>query len=71
MRDPKRIYPLCMKLAEYWSKVPDWRLTQLISNVIGDSPFNFYLEDDEVERAFDSYFNGVEIECDGKEKATD
>lgn len=34
MRDPKRITPFCEDLAELWSKVPDWRFGQLMSNLM-------------------------------------
>ena len=33
MRDPNRIYKVCNALAEQWSRVPDWRLTQLFNNL--------------------------------------
>ena len=34
MRDPNRIDYYCDELAEVWHKVPDWRLGQLIVNII-------------------------------------
>ena len=34
MRDPKRIDEFCTELAQLWHKVPDWRLGQLIVNII-------------------------------------
>lgn len=48
MRDPNRIYKICYALAEQWSRVPDWRLTQLFNNLqrYDDSDL-FYLEEDE------------------------
>lgn len=36
MRDPNRIPEFCNELAEIWSKVPDWRFGQFISNVMGE-----------------------------------
>ena len=58
MRDPKRIKIFCDKLADIWeNECPDWRFTQLISNVLGDNPFNFYIEDDKIIEIFDKYFN--------------
>ena len=52
MRDPNRIYKYCYKLAEIWSKVPDWRLSQLMKNALnewvdrfGTDPF--YVEDED------------------------
>lgn len=46
MRDPNRIYKICHALAEQWSKVPDWRLTQLFNNLqrYNDDDL-FYVED--------------------------
>lgn len=51
MRDPKRIPELCKLLEREWSKAPDLRLCQLISNVVSYSSISdgFYLEDDEFE----------------------
>jgi hypothetical protein len=48
MRDPNRIYKICHALAEQWSRVPDWRLTQLFNNLqrYDDSDL-YYLEEDE------------------------
>ena len=34
MRDPNRIDYYCDELAELWHKVPDWRLSQFITNAI-------------------------------------
>ena len=47
MRDPNRIYKTCYALAEQWSRVPDWRLTQLFNNLqrYNNSDL-FYLEED-------------------------
>ena len=48
MRDPNRIYKICNALAEQWSRVPDWRLMQLIVNLQSyeDNDF-FYCEDED------------------------
>ena len=52
MRDQKRIKPYCDTLATIWGVVPDWRLGQLMVNVLhayktehGADPF--YIEDEE------------------------
>ena len=50
MRDKERIPEICNRLAEIWSKVPDWRLSQLMMNAIltyhqTHSHSIFYLED--------------------------
>ena len=49
MRDVNRIKPFCNTLATEWSKVPDWRLGQLIENLKRAYNINdlFYMEDDE------------------------
>lgn len=62
MRDPKRIYAFCNKLAEYWSEVPDWRFGQLICNVwgkelIGIDPF--FTEDDRMLEMFEHFFKNM------------
>lgn len=57
MRDPGRIDPLLVKVAELWHRYPDWRLTQLVVNVaaMGNDPF--YCEDDDFERRLDERIN--------------
>ena len=58
MRDPKRIYDFCIKLAAFWSEEPDWRFGQLICNVLGTSKIDpFFLEEDEMLELFENYFN--------------
>lgn len=51
MRDPERIDEICNLIAAIWHTHPDWRLTQLLSNiyVLGDSTdiINYFQEDDE------------------------
>ena len=52
MRDPNRIYEVCSELARIWSKVPDWRLSQLITNAFviyynRHGHDAFYVEDDD------------------------
>jgi hypothetical protein len=53
VRDPERIDRMVELLRDVWSRVPDWRLTQLVINA-SDTQHNcgpvFYLEDDEFER---------------------
>lgn len=52
MRNPNRIKPYCDALASLWQIVPDWRLSQLMNNLMiawqnekGSSAF--YAEDEE------------------------
>ena len=61
MRDPNRIYKMCQRLAACWSKVPDWRFGQLISNVLGQYVAEtgrdiFFPEDEELIGYFERYF---------------
>ena len=59
MRDPKRIYEFCNKLAAIWAtECPDWRFGQLICNVLGTSKIDpFFLEEDEMMKLFENYIN--------------
>lgn len=65
MRDPKRIYEFCNKLAAMWaSEVPDWRFGQLICNVFGTLKRDpFFYEEDEMMKVLEEYF-GI-TNCDG------
>ena len=48
MRDPKRIPEVLKELEEFWKRVPDWRLGQVISNFSYEMTGNndpFYIED--------------------------
>ena len=61
MRNPIRIYPLCNKLAEYWSRYPDLRFGQLMYNFmkwieIHKSIDPFYIEDDMILEFLEEYF---------------
>lgn len=58
MRDPKRIYEFCNKLASIWAtEVPDWRFGQLICNVFSSFERDpFFYEENEMITAFEKYF---------------
>lgn len=43
-RDPNRIWPTLVKIAEVWQKNPDMRLGQLLTALAGGDPF--FPEDD-------------------------
>lgn len=60
MRDQNRIYPFCMKLAEYWiNHVPDLRFKQLVSHLECYAETDpFYLEDDEFLKLMESAAHG-------------
>jgi len=47
MRDPKRIEPILELLKEAWNLVPDWRLGQLVSNLLGNGPQDVFHPEDE------------------------
>jgi len=56
MRDPDRIGRIIIKLGLAWQLVPDWRLGQLISNLLGPGPHDvFHIEDDIWEDLLDRF----------------
>lgn len=58
MRDIERIDKFCNELAQYWKKVPDWRFGQLIMNILGTCPRDpFFIEEDEMLKIFEKFFN--------------
>lgn len=62
MRKVERIPVIIAKLQAAWEKVPDWRLGQLISNLIGTGPQDvFSPEDEDWEKWLDN-FNGEKQE---------
>ena len=53
MRDPERIKPFCDKFAELWSKYPDLRFGQIMSNIARYTQQEyrkdmFYIEDEKL-----------------------
>ena len=53
MRDVNRIYPFCNELAQLWSKHPDLRFGQIMSNIARYMQMEhrrdmFFMEDDEL-----------------------
>lgn len=53
MRDPNRIKPFCDELAELWSRYPDLRFGQIMSNIARYVQMEhrkdmFYMEEDEL-----------------------
>ena len=59
MRDPKRIYDFCNRLAKIWAtKCPDWRFGQLVVNVYGTSSRDpFFYEEKETMELFEKFFD--------------
>lgn len=61
MRDITRITRVIGKILKLWSNHPDWRLGQLLVNVLIDIGIDtrqkdiFYVEDTDVEKAIDSW----------------
>ena len=56
MRDPNRIARIAVKLGVAWNYVPDWRLGQLLSNLLGPGPHDvFHPEDDVWEELIDKF----------------
>ena len=67
MRDPSRIDIICDALKDYWHKVPDWRLGQLIVNAIRplpQYPDAFFVEDDVLLALIDNMMNPPVVEED-------
>lgn len=54
-RDPDRIDKFLNILSNYWKRVPDWRLGQLLSNLNIKKDW-FYIEDAELEQALIDFF---------------
>ena len=59
-RDTGRIQPFCERLARAWEKLPDWRLGQLMINMIWKYEAEhvskiFFLEDDEMIGIIEDY----------------
>lgn len=55
MRDPDRIDRILVALGDLWKTVPDWRLGQVVSNLLGPGRQDvFFTEDDEWERLIKS-----------------
>ena len=56
MRDPKRIEKYLKILEQIWEQYPDLRFTQLILNVFGNNPADYYIEDeDSIQLLIDAY----------------
>lgn len=61
MRNPNRIYPLCIEIAVLWAnKCPDWRFGQLICNFQAWKKSDcFYLEDDNFLKELKTYLETI------------
>jgi hypothetical protein len=59
MRDPARIEPMLNRIRILWELYPDWRLGQLLVNIVRPKrscPEVFYIEDDELIRRLETAF---------------
>lgn len=61
MRYAGRIKIICEKLENIWQELPDWRLSQLISNVLASKDC-FYMEDDEFIEYIKNYIKNIKGE---------
>ena len=64
MRDRNRIPGYAQRLAAVWAKVPDWRLSQLLTNVILDYISEhdiepFYMEDEQFLAYIEKYVEEI------------
>ncbi len=61
MRNPGRIKIICERLAALWQKLPDWRLAQLMSNVLVSKDC-FFMEDNEFMEYIEKYIKEMKGE---------
>lgn len=61
MRYAGRIKIICEKLENIWQELPDWRLSQLMSNVLASKDC-FYMEDDEFIEYIKNYIKNIKGE---------
>lgn len=63
MRDPNRIFPFIVRVGMAWSKVPDQRFGQLLSNFfhwLSENGYDpFYMEDDEMIQKYEAYIHTI------------
>ena len=71
MRNPDRIENFCDDFSMAWSRVPDWRFGQFISNCFlsmkNDGLDPFYLEEDEMINYINKYLDNI-LGCENKMK---
>lgn len=63
MRDIERIDKIITLIADIWHQYPDWRLTQLLSNInaLGNTTdrINYFQEDDETLKNLQAFANHI------------
>ena len=55
MRDPARIDRILAQIRDIWLEQPDLRLCQLIGNAVSGTGDKYFVEDDDLEAALNSY----------------
>lgn len=61
MRNPGRIKIICEKLENIWQQLPDWRLAQLMYNVLSSKEC-LYMEDNEFIEYINDYIKEIKGE---------
>lgn len=61
MRNPGRIKIICEKLENIWQQLPNWRLAQLMYNVLSSKEC-FYMEDNEFIEYINDYIKEIKGE---------
>lgn len=56
MRNPERISKILTELSEIWIQYPDFRLGQLLLNVVND-PALYYIEDEDLIKRIKVFYN--------------
>ena len=56
MRNPERISKILTELSEIWIQCPDFRLGQLLLNVVND-PALYYIEDEDLIKRIKVFYN--------------
>lgn len=59
MRDPNRIGRVLTKIQALWKRVPDWRLGQLLVNLMESGEDLFYLTDDTLEERIEEWLKTI------------
>ena len=67
MRNPNRIVPVLIALAQIWKTQPDLRLGQLILNAIREEKVLYNIEDDDLISKIAEFYRITEIK-EGEEK---
>ena len=62
MRDPERINRIINKVRDFWHTNSDWRLGQLVSNMVQNDMFIFNIEDEDFEKRLDEWVERLKNE---------